>query len=188
MALGQAPGDRGELSCRGVQQPRLPVLDNFGLPGLANQLRQLANRQISSGPTVLDEAGGFVVAAGRSQPLATDPRFDAGAELVRTGPGESAQLHGWAYGPTGEPRPEVVLVFIGSQLVGPIWPEQPSRDVFLRQGNEDVRALVSGFALWFDPGRFDLDAPVTVVSLRSDQALAAELPALTETTHDGASR
>jgi|GEM_PF-2259946 len=104
--------------------------------------------------------------------------LDAGAELVAAPDGSGTLIRGWAYGPPGAPTPEEVLVFVGSDLVGGGRPERPTPEVFARSSSRDVRALVSGFLLWVEPERVDLGAPVTVVALRSDGALARELPPL----------
>lgn len=104
--------------------------------------------------------------------------LDAGAELVEGGPGGPPLLRGWAFDPSGAGAPDLVLVFVGSRLVGTVVPERPSPQAFARAERHDVRALVSGFELPIEPDRLDLDAPVTLVVLRAGSTLARELPAL----------
>jgi hypothetical protein len=87
-------------------------------------------------------------------------------------------MSGWAYGPPGAEPPDAVLVFVGPDLAGIAWPERPSPEAFARTDRGDVRALVSGFLLRLEPDRLDLGAPVTVVALRPDGALARELAPL----------
>ena len=123
----------------------------------------------------LDVAGGTLSSGGEVWRLEQGVGLDAGAELVRLAPGGSAYIWGWAYGRRGAFRPREVLVFLGSHLVGIVRPERPSPRVFVETTPRDIRALTSGFLIPVQPGRVDLDAPVTLVALGQGRMRAVEL-------------
>lgn len=137
--------------------------------------RWLSLRALRTAEPVLQPAAGRLVVAGSPRDLAYG-RLDTGAELVRSGGRTS--VRGWAYGPPGFGRPRTVLVFSGPTLVAAGRPELPSSDLFARTDRRDVAALMSGFELPVDTSRFDPRAPVTVVALEGERAIAAELPLL----------
>lgn len=138
----------------------------------------LTARELRTDGAVLDPEAGRLVLGDEVRDLEYSDRLDAGADLFEPGSGADTFIHGWAYGPPGAGAREAVLVFVGSELAGVVWPERPSPEAFDRADPKDVRALVSGFLIRVEPERLDLDAPVTVVALRPDGSLARELPPL----------
>lgn len=140
--------------------------------------RAFTVREIRASEVVLGPDARHLAIGGDRRDLRYGGALDAGAVLVE-GTGTPAVIRGWAFalGTTG--KPEAVLVFVGSDLVGAVWPEQPTPDVFRRSEGRDIRALTAGFEVAVDTGQIDLSAPVTIVALQNGVALAAELPSLT---------
>lgn len=148
----------------------LPIQDRLS--------RRLILRDLDPQVTMLRPEAGALTVRDEVREIEYSPDLDAGAELLPPGPRGALVLRGWAYGPPGTGAPDAVLVFVGSELAGVVWPERPTPEVFIRSEPRDVQALVSGFLLRLEPERLDLGAPVTLVVLKREDALASELPPL----------
>ncbi|MFW6012127.1 MAG: O-antigen ligase family protein [bacterium] len=140
--------------------------------------RWLTVWEVRGGDPVLDRAAGEVLLGNEVRALDYGNYLDAGAELVQAGPAADPLMRGWAYVPSKSEPPDAVLVFVGSELAGIVWPERPSPEAFAQTEPKDVRALVSGFLVPVEPEEVDLEAPVTVVALGSKRSFAVELPPL----------
>lgn len=153
---------------------------SFGCAVLAQARlsRWLTVRDLRESDVVLDPAARRLTVGDEAEVLRYDGSLDAGAKLIEGGPGTAAVIRGWAFGPPGTQAPEGVLVFVGSDLVGVVWPERPSPELFERAEPKDIRALTAGFEVQVEPDRVDLRAPVTVVALRPGYSAASELPPL----------
>lgn len=141
--------------------------------------RWLTARDQGAREILLSPDGDSLAIGGAVHRLEDDRRIDAGARLVA--PQGRPFIHGWAYGPPGSGDPDVVLVFVGTELVGTVWPEWPTLEVFRRSSTRDVRALLSGFLVPVVPADLDIEAPLTVVMIRGQDVAAARLPPLSAT-------
>lgn len=156
------------------------VIVSLGLAVLAQtQLsHSLSVRNLRDGEVVLDHEGRRLIVGGDIWPLHEDRGLDAVAKLLPPGPQGTTAIHGWVHDPSSDEGAKAVLVFVGSELAGIVRPERPSPELFVRSQRRDIRSLVSGFVLPTEADRLDLDAPVTIVSMGPEGALATELPPL----------
>lgn len=148
--------------------------------------RSSTERRFRDAELIVDGEGRRLAVGGGALPVHADRGLVAGAELVGAGPGRTAAIHGWVEGPPAAGPSGAVLVFVGSELAGIVWPERPTPELLRRSESKDVRSLVSGFVLPIEPEGLDLEAPVTIVSLGSEGDLAVGLPPLTAAGGPGA--
>lgn len=147
-----------------------------GLLAQERLARWLTVKSFRQSPVNLEVAAARLSAGDESWALESGATWNARAELV--GPG---LILGWIYDPVTGKTPDSVLVFVGSQLVAVVWPEQPSTELFAVARPKDVSALTAGFRTPVNRQRIDLEAPVVLVALEPTLGTMVELPSLAET-------
>ncbi len=145
--------------------------------------RRLVARDLRTG-TILQLGQGTVRDDRETWTLDFDGDLDAGARVVQPDGVDRPLVQGWAYAPRrGEP--DHVVVFIGSEPVQVVWPERPTKEVFLRTEDRDVRALTAGFVFWTKDDWLAHEDPVTIVATYGGEHLAVQLPPLSELVTKG---